>query len=201
MLATAFGRVTVIAIAVTAMLMLAAVPLAIAETIGFSPGAGTVDPGSTATFQIVMDSFPKGLAGYEIEVSIASPDKAEITDVSFPSWAGLNEKGSLPTDKVRLSGVDINKQVEKGSTNVVLATITVRGDSPGDTKLEVAAVQVDADGGDAIVPAAGSGQLTVRGTTATGTASPAPSPGLVASAAAVVLAGAVTLVVRRRQLK
>jgi PKD repeat protein len=67
--------------------------------------------------------------------------------VSYPSWAGLNNTSMLPGDHVKISAVDINKQIQAGSTNVVLATITVKGDAVGSTSVVVDHARLDNDTG------------------------------------------------------
>ena len=166
----------------TALIILAFGPgTALAETISLAPSDHTVTEGSTVTYDIVMDSAPNGLAGYKLEVSLANPGNAEIVAASFPGWASLSNAGSLPADSVQLSGVDLNRQIQNGSAGVVLATITVRGDSAGSTGISINPIEIDADGGDAIGTATRSGQLTIQAiaaptTTPTVTPTVTPTP-------------------------
>jgi hypothetical protein len=181
------------------------IPFAVsAATISFSPSSVTVDPSGTATIDLTIDELPQGLAGYDAVVTIADPVVAEITAVSFPSWAGLSNATGVPSASVRLSAVDINRQVQPGATGVVLGTITVTGKSPGSATINVENLNVDADGGSRVETTAGSGAITVRATLGEGTSeragssSPIPLPGIIAVAAVI---GTAAVVVHRTVLR
>jgi hypothetical protein len=171
-----FNISVALAIVTIALLIFIGADSALAASIGFSPGSRTVDQGSTTTYQIILDSAPAGLSGYDIEVSVAGAGTAVITDVSFPSWAGLHQvMTGLPAGTVRITGVDLSSQVQNGSTNVLLATITVRGESAGETDLSVSLLELDSDSGTTIAAGVTPGHLTVQGTPgASPTATPVP---------------------------
>jgi hypothetical protein len=194
--------ILLLAIAVTLYLFLGA-GVAAAQTISFVPAEKTVNQSDSTTFDLVLDSVPKGLAGYEVNVSLSSPDKAEIMFVEYPAWASLNKNSSFPADKVTISGVDLGRLVQNGSTDIPLATLTVRGDSPGLTDIIISVKELDADGGSPIQAAATPGRLTVAGSTT--------APGMIGSdiqsnfsviLAVVVFAGILALsyyVLRRKK--
>jgi PKD repeat protein len=126
------------------------------------PSGLSVVTGSTRTYNIVADTLPNGLAGYDLVVSLGSPSIGEITNVSYPSWADLNMTvPPTPADSVRIVAVDLHSQVEAGATNVVLATITVRGDTPGTTTIALGNAYVDDDGALSAVPDLTGSSLTV----------------------------------------
>jgi hypothetical protein len=192
------------AASVAAMLLLAFMAgTAAAQTISFVPAEKTVDPGNVTTFDLVLDSVPHGLAGYEINLSLADTDNAEITSVTYPDWASLNKNSSFPADKVTISGVDLGHIVQNRSTDVLLATITVRGDSPGSTDILISVKELDADGGSPIKAAVSPGRLTVAETTsaaapttdATATESVVP-PYLLVTLTLAALAGLSVLIIK-----
>jgi len=132
-------------------------------TIILSPSSPHVAEGTTCDFQIFVSSLPEGLAGYDLVVSLSNPSIAEITGVQYPGWAVLNDTTPLPpTDSLRLSGVDLDKSVQAGAVNVLLATITVRADSMGTSAIAISNVNMDADGGSIITPDISSGQVVVH---------------------------------------
>ena len=145
------------------IVLLALTGAATASKIDLIPSEGNMDPGNATTYQIVMDSAPDGLAGYDISVSLDNPGVAEIESVSYPSWVTLNQTGDLPSDNVRINAVDLNSQIQGGSTKVPLATITVKGNNPGTTRINLNVQELDADGGNPINAETNNGQLTVGG--------------------------------------
>lgn len=124
---------------------IAALVFACLVTLVSSATAATVATGSfqigsageTASIPIVLDSAPGGLSGYQITVSLSNPSVATITAVAFPGWATLNSASELPSGQVLLKAVDLSQQVPAGGTNVVLATITVRGSAVGSTNIGI----------------------------------------------------------------
>jgi len=150
------------------ILLVALTGMAAASKINLVPGDGSVDPNNTTTYQIVMDSAPDGLAGYDMSISLDNPSVAEIESVSYPSWVTLNQTGSLPADNVRINAVDLNSQIQSGSTKIPLANITVKGKNPGTTRINLNVQELDADGGNPINAETNNGQLTVGGAGALG---------------------------------
>jgi hypothetical protein len=117
--------------------------------------------GGTASLNLTIDSLPTGLSGYDINITAADPAVAEITGVSFPSWAVLNDNSTVPTSNLRISAVDLNNQVQPGAANVTLATITLQGLSDGSTPLQITANEIDDDSGNMITPVIQPGSFAV----------------------------------------
>ena len=172
---TIFPRIAMASVIIAVLCLMLFTEAAFAETISFSPAEKSVAQGSNTTFDIVLDSAPKGLAGYEVNVSLSDPAIGEITGVQFPDWAMLNKNGSFPSDDVMISGVDLGRKVDNGSTNVLLATVTVQGDKVGTADVNVTVKEIDAIGGSAIPTVVTAGRLDVvqgqAGTTNTAGAS------------------------------
>ena len=132
-----------------------------------SVGDGAIaEVGSTTTVNITLDQAPNGLSGYKITVSVSDPSVAEITGVKFPSWATMNDNSTLPADSFWMKAVDLNEEVEAGTTDIDLGTLTIRGDATGECEIDVAIEHVDDDSGDPINPSVSPGTLTVSGTPA-----------------------------------
>jgi len=115
--------------------------------ISILPSTKSVSIGGTQDYQIVMDRAPAGLAGYNMNISLANPGIAEITGVSYPSWAQMTLTPAVPGQLVTLRALDNNLLVNTGDTNIVLATITVRGISDGKTPIGMVLREMSADGG------------------------------------------------------
>jgi PKD repeat protein len=132
-------------------------------TIILSPSSPHVAEGTTCDFQLSISSLPEGLSGYDLAVTLSNPSIAEITGVQYPGWAGMNNTTPLPqTDSLRLSGVDLGRNIQAGAEDVLLATITVRADSMGTSAIAISNVNMDADGGSIITPDISSGQVVVH---------------------------------------
>jgi PKD repeat protein len=117
------------------------IPGAFAVTI--STGTHQIDTvGNTTTIPIIMDSAPNALSGYKIQVNLSNPDVGTITACSFPSWQGFSKKSKMPAEGVVISGVDQGNGeeppvyfVKAGDTNILLATLTVKGTAVGTTPI------------------------------------------------------------------
>ena len=95
---------------------------------------------------IYVDHLPKGLSGYTLKMKLTST-VAKITKVEFPSWVTLYDVSSLPAYEVKISAVDLNKSVEPGANNVILATLHILGVSEGTFKIELLEYSLDNDEG------------------------------------------------------
>lgn len=166
---------------VFALLLVIAPGGAMAETIQVVPQNATVGLGSSTTFQLVLDSAPDGVSGFDLDVSIDNPETGTISNVSFPSWAMLNNHSALPAGSVRISGVDLKTQVGNGSAGILLATVTVQGQKIGTTGLNVGVRELDSHLGSPIrttttpvqIEVLEQASTAVTPTAATGTNSPA----------------------------
>jgi large repetitive protein len=113
----------------------------------FTPATQSYLPSETRTYEIRLNKAPQGLAGYDMYVSLSNSAVADITDVTFPSWAQMTFKSSTPTDSVRIRAVDSNQQIWPAAEDILLATITVRGTANGITPIDISGLNMDADGG------------------------------------------------------
>lgn len=119
--------------------------------------------GNTATVDLILDSAPRGLGGYNMNVTIADPAIAAVTAVSFPSWAGMTKTCPFPSTDCRISVVDLNHLVQPGATNVPLATLTIKGLRSGSTPVTVTVNLMNDDDEVLMQPAILPGTFTVTG--------------------------------------
>jgi PKD repeat protein len=129
-----------------------------------SISSGYLDhPGEETTLNLTLNTAPQGLSGYNVNLSMGNTTVAQITSVSFPLWASsMNTTSPLPaTRNVMVKASDVNRLVETGAANITLATITVKGLSPGGTSLVLSNANVDDDNGYDIPHTLANGNLTV----------------------------------------
>ncbi|MDH7510073.1 MAG: hypothetical protein QHH04_03405 [Methanolinea sp.] len=136
-----------------------------AASIGMIPSSVTIQKSGTAEISLVLDDAVSGLAGYDLVIRFSNPTIAEISEVTYPAWAALNNTTRKADSSVRISGVDLSRQVNPGMTAVPLANLKIRGISGGSSSISLESVNMDADGGAAITPTLPTGQITVPGGT------------------------------------
>jgi PKD repeat protein len=164
---------------------------AAASTISFDPAAIAVSPGSTTQVKVVLSDAPQGLAGYKLTVKYPS-SIATVSSVSFPSWgSSLNMKTPV-TGGYLVSAVDLNKQVQSGSNNIELGTITVKGVSAGSATFTIADIQMNDDDDAVITPTTDSLDVTVEGSAASTTATTTTTTSATATTAASTTTTATT---------
>jgi PKD repeat protein len=132
------------------------------QSLYLTPQSVAVIPGQSATYTLKMNSFPQGLAGFNISVSLTNPSTGEITNITLPSWVVLKRTSALPADVLWIEGVDLNKAINAGATDVTIGQITIRGDQTGVTPLTLGVKMMTADGGANILPTLVDGELRVH---------------------------------------
>jgi len=114
-----------------------------------------MDEGGTGTCTIVLDSAPTGLAGFNMTLAILDPLVSDnITFISYnPKFNMFNTQGSTWADIVWDNDINTlplggfssgyikasttsSTSFPNGSTNIVLATLTLHGGSAGTTLLD-----------------------------------------------------------------
>ncbi|MDD4254555.1 MAG: lectin like domain-containing protein [Methanofollis sp.] len=128
--------------------------------LSFNTVHSSLDAGNETEVSITMSRAPWGLAGYEMDVSVADPEVAAITGASFPAWATLNLSRETE-DGVMMRAVDLDDAVRAGDEDVVLGTVRVKGLLGGSSDLRIAVRQVDGDGGDLVTTRANTSSITV----------------------------------------
>ena len=134
------------------------------------PSSKTINVGDTATFDIILNKTLYGLSGYNITVKLSNPSAAEITSISLPSWAKLEEHTSLPASAVIVKVTELDDLINGTVENLKLFSITLKGKSAGTTDIIVQINQMDDDDGDPIHANVQKAVLTVK------SVAPAPRP-------------------------
>ncbi|WP_042666326.1 hypothetical protein [Haloferax sp. ATB1] len=134
------GRTALAAFAALVCLSAVAPPALAATdtTVGFDTDAATVEPDSTRTFDIVVDSVDAGVGAYNLTVELDDPSVGRIAEVATPDGTDPRLRDvSYDTERtvasVRVVGLDTD---DTGS--VAVATITVEtADATVDGALDV----------------------------------------------------------------
>ena len=132
------------------------------NTLSFDPPSSEVRIVGTTKYNVVLDTAPTGLSGFNISVALTDPSIGEIVGVSYPTWAMMPKNGSLPADSVFVQALDLEQLVGVGATNVTLCTLTVRGDAAGTTNLTITPIKVDDDSAGRYAPNVIGATLTVQ---------------------------------------
>jgi len=134
--------------------------------------------GGTVDVPIILDTAPHGVSGYNITITLANGNVAEVSAIGFESWASVHKNGNMPAGSVYFSASDLMRQIQDGATNVKLATVTLRGKAVGTSAITLTLTQLDDQEGGIISATSPAGLLTVG----TPTATPTPTPTATATA-------------------
>ena len=112
----------------------------------------TLPKNSSRSVNLILNNISNGLSGYNITISLSNASVASFGSIDFPAWAVANLNGSLPSDSVWIKAVDLNNQINNSTQNVILANVTVKGETTGYTKVTINIGKMDDDSGTAIKP-------------------------------------------------
>jgi hypothetical protein len=151
---------------ITILILLCSLAAGVAATTIIAESGTMAAAGETRDFTITADSLPDGLSGYNMTMSLTNPGIAEIVGFTRPTWsppiAGFKMNSTVPADSLWIKAADFGDAVTPGATDVILATVLVRGDATGTTNLTVSVTFMDPDGpGAPIVPAIQQGVITI----------------------------------------
>ncbi|MEF8785679.1 MAG: hypothetical protein V5A45_07065 [Haloarculaceae archaeon] len=138
------------------------------------PDSSTVGPDKMTTVSVVLSEAPDGIAGFNITVTVDNPDVLTIRQAHVSDSFGLEET-TRAKDSVSVKGVDLNEEVESGSSDVTLAVVTLEALEEGTTQLTVRSNQFDSDDGSRISVTEQSAEITVSGDETGPTEGPGPS--------------------------
>lgn len=106
--------------------------------------------GQNEAVKLSLINGSKGLSGYNITLQISNPSIATFLSVSFPPWATIHRNSSFTNSSVWLKAIDLTQEVEVSSSNIELATISVKSLSIGNTQMNIIFNQIDDDDGNPI---------------------------------------------------
>ena len=146
------------------LILLLAFCLLISPVLGLTvtSGSGTAYVGQAPILiNIMLDSAPAGLSGYNMNVSIS--DSAEISGLSLPSWASVWDSSSTPTNEIQISAADINDNILPGATNILLATLEISALEVGSATPNITFSIIDDDVGSPITVTTEESLITLEG--------------------------------------
>ncbi|MDD3574281.1 hypothetical protein [Methanospirillum sp.] len=133
------------------------------ETISVQPI--TLSPGESGTVNIILDSAPSGLSGYQMTVQSDNTAIGTVTEATFPSWAALSEAVSGDGGSYALRAIDLNSEIEAGAKQVTFATLSIQASGSGTAQITIKNLQIDDDAGNSVQAEIKPGLLTVQGST------------------------------------
>ena len=129
--------------------------------VSMDPPVVALRPGESSKINLTLDNAPNGLSGYAIGIKVEQPGIAEVTAVTYPSWAGLSDSKGIPGPDVRIMAVDLEGKVQTNATQVILATLTLKGKGSGTTPVLLYGPDFDDGEGNNITLLLASGSVTV----------------------------------------
>lgn len=169
----------ILAVAVVGFAAPASAQAGVSTDVSITPPNQTVAPGSAVTYDIAVDSAPDGIDSYQYTVSTSDPSSATITDFSF-GGSPATESVSYAADN---SSVDVQGGFVglSGGQAIVIGTVTVKGDSLGDSAdIALSVTQlVDSNNNNIQIQNTNSATLSVTGAgpgDVTGDGNPATDP-------------------------
>jgi endoglucanase len=138
--------------------------------IGVDLSMKEVNRDGTTKALITLSSAPNGLSGFKLKVSVEGTSIATITDASLPNTLKASDGGTKVADdgsSVILNAADLQQNIQDGAQDVELATVTLKGQSQGETEIAVAVKTINNDDESAISVKTTGAMLSV--TTGTGT--------------------------------
>ena len=101
--------------------------------------------GETKEVDITVD-LEKGLSSYEITVSISDPDIAVIETLHSPDWKPSVYHHSISPNFAKIGAKDDNNNIKGTQEKVTLATIVIKGNTSGETDMQVNITITDDNG-------------------------------------------------------
>ncbi|WP_435065485.1 S8 family serine peptidase [Halobaculum sp. EA56] len=126
-------------------------------------GSATVPPNASGTVPLTLTSAPDGLSGFNVTVTVSNATAATLTGASVPREYVLNTTSVGPDGTtLTIKAADTSNVTVPGDTDVTIATVELRGETRGNTSLNVTVNQMDDDDGRPVDPLVEPGVVQVR---------------------------------------
>ncbi|ELZ79868.1 hypothetical protein C454_11713 [Haloferax gibbonsii ATCC 33959] len=107
-------------------------------TVGFDADAATVEPDSTRTFDIVVDSADAGVGAYNLTVELDDASVGRITEVATPDGTDPRLRDVSYDERRTAASIGVIGLDTDDAGSVAVATVTVEtADATGDGALDV----------------------------------------------------------------
>ena len=104
-------------------------------------------PVAAVAAQIVLDSVPNGIEGFEMTTSLSDPAVATTNSVVIPPEFGITQIEYISTSEVKVMGADL-AQVMQGSLNgVTLNTLNMTTTKQGGSAIHIYLTRLEDDSG------------------------------------------------------
>jgi len=152
----------------TATAVLVSIVLASTLAMGVSVAAVSVNGGTQTVgvdeqtqIAVTLEGAPDGVQRYNVTVSLADSDVAEIESVSAGD-IGAFQVRSQTRDSVTFRAADLSESVQAGQTNVTLGTLTIRSTAPGTSAVRYTFHDFRTDDSEQITPTVTPDAVTVH---------------------------------------
>lgn len=115
-----------------------------------------------AVVDVVLDGAPDGLQRYNLTVRLADGSAASIQGVRAGDVDGFQER-SATDDSVTFRAADLNRDVQDGAGDVVLASVVLGAAGSGGSEVDVVVHEMKDDSGESMEPAVTTGSIAVGG--------------------------------------
>lgn len=127
------------------------------------PADQTVDAGTTTEYEIVVTGATDGIDAYELILDLSNASVGTIESYEHEQTPGadgaeIRENGSQLFIEAAMLGNPI-----AGAETITLGTLTVAGDTDGETALDQSDIQISQDGTPYDITSVSNGSLTVEG--------------------------------------
>jgi hypothetical protein len=136
------------------------------QTVSVRISNGTVNPDGTTTASIMLSGAPNGVAGYDLTLTVANSSVATVTNASIPDTfiapgggISIADDGSSAT----IRAADLQQNIQSGATDITLATVTLTGQSAGETGISLSVDTIDDDNGSSMSLSTTGATLSVTG--------------------------------------
>ncbi|MDE4908096.1 hypothetical protein L0665_05675 [Methanogenium marinum] len=107
----------------------------------------TVNAGAEEVVNVTFDAVPQGVNVYNLTVSLENESVAEWVGVELPSWVTSFENITFPNSSVNLQITGDSQMVNESADPILLASLHVRGITPGVSPVIVIIHQMDVENG------------------------------------------------------
>ena len=143
-----FRGITLAALMVLSVVGGAATVTAAGDTdVNVELSSSSVDVGSTTTADIVITEGGDGVQGAQFSVNLSDGSAADITDVSVAGSPGIEEVNYADDNSSVGFNLGYIPDALAGSNNLVIATVTIEGESAGSTDVTTNVNQITDNGG------------------------------------------------------
>ncbi len=132
---------------------------------------GEVKAGEQTSLKLTLEEAPKGMQRFDIQIKLDKPGVAVIESAQCEALPqSYCQIKKLSSESIQIKGLDIEDTIKAGAKDLVLASLTFEGVSPGEVGITITVNNFFNDQSEWVEPLLTHGSLTVVG------AEPEPKP-------------------------